>query len=132
MPHPIREWEPVFDAAVWRKVAEAEAALQALAAHEGAASAAWLLSRAEAASSSIIESVCPSARGLAAVEAGLSIPGDEPFWDDEEPCGPELETLRHALVRCPQTFVGLSLPVTAAITGQTRATDAREGYWTPH
>ena len=37
-----------------------------------------------------------------------------------------------ALVRCPQTFVGLSLPVTAVITGQTRATDAREGYWTPH
>ena len=86
----------MFGAAVWRKVAEAEAALEALAADEGAASAAWLLSRAEAASSSIIESVRPSARGLAAAEAGLSIAGDEPFWDDEEPYGPELETLRHA------------------------------------
>ena len=64
--------------------------------HPQAASAAWLLSRAEAASSSIIESVRPSARGLAAAEADLSTPGDEPFWDDEEPYGPELETLRHA------------------------------------
>ena len=41
VPHPVAGWEPVFGAAVWRKIAEAEAALQALAADEGAASAAW-------------------------------------------------------------------------------------------
>ena len=96
VPHPVAGWEPVFGASVWREIANAEAALAALAADPEAESAAWLLSRAEAASSSIIESVRPSARGLAVAEAGLSIAGDEPFWDDEESYGPEFETLRHA------------------------------------
>ena len=53
----------------------------------------------------------------------------DPAWrNDYRAARPKVE---RKLVRCPQTFVGLSLPVTAVITGQTRATDAREGYWTP-
>ena len=81
VPDPIGEWEPVFGAAVWRKVVEAEAALSALAADPGAESAAWLLSRAEAASSSIIESVRPvgAHNSVVGADQGLRAPS----WDQE-------------------------------------------------
>ena len=98
VPHLVARWEPVLGPGVWRQIADAEAALAALAADEGAACAAWLLSRAESAASSIIERIRPTGRGLAGAEFGLGV-GDEPTESD-------VETLRNGLATDHAVAIG--------------------------
>lgn len=85
IPHPIASWTPVLPADINDLVNEAEKAVRGL--NDMGVEiqdAAWLLRRAESASSSTIEGVYPSARRLARAEAQMSLFGEEPRPNDQE------------------------------------------------
>lgn len=85
IPHPIASWTPVLPAEVNDLVSEADKAVRGL--NDMGVKiqdAAWLLRRAESASSSTIEGVHPSARRLARAEAQMSLFGEEPRPNDQE------------------------------------------------
>lgn len=85
VPHFIASWTPTLPVHVNRIVEAAEDAARGLnAAGTAAHDAAWLLRRAESASSSTIEGVHPAARRLARAEAQISLFGEEPRPDDQE------------------------------------------------